>query len=142
MKDSAASIHEAAAQIETTVTAQSAGVSTDAAAGAISATQSSMSSAIATLQGALGTEGLDEGTAAAINSAIEQLNAGLGNASAAQGELGNIQAQSQVAVQAETNGSKCSGILKCDCVHPEGAAGSISEAASASSSTLAGEADN
>lgn len=53
------------------------GVSTDAAAGAISATQSSMSSAIATLQGALGTEGLDEGTAAAINSAIEQLNAGL-----------------------------------------------------------------
>ena len=36
---------------------------------------------------------------------IEQLNAGLGNASAAQGELGNIQAQSQVAVQAETNGS-------------------------------------
>ena len=56
----------------------------------VSATQSSMSSAIATLQGALGTEGLDEGTAAAINSAIEQLNAGLGNASAAQGELGNI----------------------------------------------------
>ena len=92
-------------RFETTVTAQSAGVSTDTAAGAISATQSSMSSAIATLQGALGTEGLDEGTAAAINSAIEQLNAGLGNASAAQGELGNIQAQSQVAVQAETNGS-------------------------------------
>ena len=48
MKDSAASIREAAAQIETTVTAQSAGVSTDAAAGAISATQSTMSSVPAT----------------------------------------------------------------------------------------------
>lgn len=55
---------------------------------------------------------LTEGTAAAINSAIEQLNAGLGNASAAQGELGNIQAQSQVAVQAETNGSSVQEFLK------------------------------
>ena len=92
-------------------------------------------------RGALGTEGLDEGTAAAINSAIEQLNAGLGNASAAQGELGNIQAQSQVAVQAETNGSSVQESLNAIASTLEGAAGSISEAASASSSTLAGEAD-
>ena len=104
MNDSAASIREAAAQIELRLLHSPRGIYRCCPL-VQSVQQSSMSSAIATLQGALGTEGLDEGTAATINSAIEQLNAGLESASAAQGELGNIRAQSQVAVGAETNGT-------------------------------------
>lgn len=110
------------------------------ASGEISAVSSSVGSAIASLE-SIDTSALDENTAALINSALGQLYSSADNASAAQGELSNIEAQSQVSVTAETNGDDIKATLNALASGLYDTAGKVTSAGEYSVSTLEGETD-